>query len=64
MIFSPFVSSMKNLLGGKNAIILGFFMMVATSAGLGLISLIGYPINFLCAGVITRFLQGAGFVLL
>jgi hypothetical protein len=43
MIFSPFVGTFKNIIGGKNSIIAGFLMMIATSFGLGMLSLIPYP---------------------
>ena len=64
MIFSPFVGTLKSKIGGKNSIICGFFMMIATSIGLGMLSLIAYPDNFKYAGVMIRFLQGVGYVFL
>lgn len=56
MIFSPFIGTIKNRIGAKNSILAGFFMMIATSFGLGMLSLIDYPEQFKYAGVVTRFL--------
>jgi len=56
MIFSPFVGKVKNKIGGKTSIIIGFIVMIATSIGIGMLSLIPYQQQFKYAGVAARFL--------
>jgi hypothetical protein len=43
MMFSPLAGAFKSRIGGKNLILVGFFLMTATSFGLGMLSLINYP---------------------
>jgi hypothetical protein len=40
MMFSPLAGSIKNKIGGKNVILFGFLIMIATSFGLGMLSFI------------------------
>ena len=63
-MFSPLAGSIKSRIGGKNLILFGFFLMIATSFGLGMLSFIRYPGYFAYTGVAIRFFQGAGYVLL
>jgi hypothetical protein len=56
MIFSTVNGVIKNKIGAKNSIILGFIQMTITSFGLGMLSLIKYPEYFKIAGIIIRFL--------
>lgn len=42
-MFSPLAGTIKNRIGGKNLILVGFFLMIATSFGLGMLSFIRYP---------------------
>ena len=64
IIFAPFNAMIKNKIGTKNAIIFGFFMLTATTFGLGAISRISDPHLFKYIAVILRFFQGQGDVLL
>ena len=43
MIFSPFNGAIKNKIGGKNAIIIGFLIVTLTSFSLGLLTYFKYP---------------------
>lgn len=58
LIFAPVNGPIKNYLGAKNAIIIGFFVLTITTLGLGLISLIDNPGTFYILALILRFFQG------
>lgn len=55
IIFAPFNSCIKNKIGSKNSIILGFIMMGLTTFGLGLITLINSSTLFVYTAIILRF---------
>ena len=64
IIFAPLNGTIKNWLGAKNTIIVGFFMLTLTTAGLGLISYIKDAQYFFYSAMVLRFFQGQGDVLL
>lgn len=56
IIFAPFNGYIKNFLGTKNSIVIGFTMVTFTCVGLGLIANFDNPRSFLYAAVTLRFL--------
>ena len=64
VLFAPFCSSIKNRLGTKNTILLGFFLLVITTIGLGYIAEINDAIKFETFAISLRFVQGFGDILL
>ena len=64
IIFAPFNGTIKNYLGSKNTIIIGFTMLTATTFGLGLMALITDPYMFIPVACVLRFFQGQGDILL
>jgi MFS family permease len=63
-MFAPFNSAIKNKIGAKNLILLGFFLLTTTTVGLGAISMINDPHDFKYMAVSLRFLQGTGDVMI
>lgn len=63
-MFAPFNAWIKNKLGAKNTILVGFVMITITTFGLGLIHYIEDADTFLYTALTLRFLQGFGDVLL
>ena len=63
-MFAPFNAWIKNKLGAKNTILVGFVMITFTTFGLGLIHYIEDADTFLYTALTLRFLQGFGDVLL
>lgn len=63
-MFAPFNAYIKNKLGAKNTLLIGFFLITVTTYGLGLLSLIDNSDTFLYTALILRFFQGQGDVLL
>jgi len=55
IIFAPFNSFIKNKIGSKNSIILGFIMMGITTCGLGLLALINSSNLFVFIAIVLRF---------
>lgn len=64
MIFAPINAPIKNYLGAKNAIIIGFGILTTTTILLGLISQISNPDAFYWTALVLRFVQGQGDTLL
>lgn len=64
IVFAPFNSLIKNALGAKNTIILGFFLLTLTTFALGVVSLISNATIFKYVAVVVRFFQGLGDILL
>jgi len=60
MIFAIFNSTLKNLLGTKNFIVLGFFLLTITIAGLGIIANVEDSGTFVALALVLRFIMGAG----
>ena len=58
LIFAPFNSVIKNFIGSKNTILIGFALMTITTFGLGWISLIKNSQAFKYSAVFIRFFQG------
>ena len=61
---APFNAAIKNYLGAKNNILLGFSLMTATTFGLGLISALSSPSDFYYVAMVLRFFQGQGDVMI
>ena len=55
VMFAPFCSKIKNSLGTKNTILIGFFLLVITTIGLGLIAILNDSIAFLSCAIGMRF---------
>lgn len=55
MIFAPFNSIIKNKLGAKNAVLLGFSLLTLTTFGLGAIANLTEPHVFKYIAVGLRF---------
>lgn len=64
IIFAPFNAMIKNKLGSKNAIVIGFGILTITTYGLGAVSYVTDPHMFKWIAVVLRFFQGQGDVLL
>jgi len=64
VIFSPFNSLIKNWLGTKNTIVIGLFLVMISTGGLGAIAHIynGNQFRYIALGL--RFIQGAGDIML
>ena len=58
IIFAPFNALIKNKVGTKNAILLGFVIATITTFGLGAIANVKDPQTFKFIAVGLRFLQG------
>ena len=55
IFFAPLNTMVKNRIGSKNTIIFGFFLMTATTFGLGLIGLYDNPLYFKYTAIALRF---------
>ena len=55
LIFAPINGTIKNYLGAKNAIVIGFAILTITTIGLGLISLIHEGSKFYGLALFLRF---------
>ena len=55
IIFAPFNALIKNKLGAKNAIVVGFFLLTITTYGLGAIARVKNPRLFKYIAVALRF---------
>ena len=55
IVFAPFNSVVKNKIGSKNTILIGFFLMCSTTFGLGCLAYIKDPMTFIIIGVLLRF---------
>ena len=64
IIFAPFNGSIKNWLGSKNTIVVGFILLTVTTVGLGLIANITDPTTFKIVACTIRFFQGQGDIML
>lgn len=64
ILFAPFNACIKNRMGSKNTIILGFIVLTLTTFLIGGMKFITSPRLFLWTSCILRFLQGAGDVIL
>lgn len=64
IVFAPFNAVIKNRLGSKNAIILGFLFLSGTTFGIGLLADMPVADEFKYTGMALRFFQGAGDILL
>ena len=64
ILFAPFNSAIKNRIGAKNLILLGFFLLTSTTIGLGAIALVTAPHDFKYLAVTLRFFQGTGDVMI
>jgi len=56
ILFAPFSSSIKNCIGSKNTVVLGFLLMAMSSLGLGLTSYFSDATLFIYFRVFLRFL--------
>lgn len=64
LIFAPINGTIKNFLGAKNAIIIGFSILTVTTFGLGAVIHIKNPFYFKYTANALRFMQGQGDTLL
>ena len=64
IVFAPFNSIIKNALGSKNTIVIGFFLLTITTFALGWIAAISNAQTFKYVAVVVRFFQGLGDILL
>ena len=64
VIFAPFNSVIKNKLGAKNAVLVGFGLLTISTFGLGAISNFTDPHLFKYFAVGLRFIQGQGDIML
>lgn len=55
IIFAPLNAKIKNTIGAKNAILLGFIFLTTTTIGLGMISALSDPQSFKWVAIILRF---------
>jgi MFS family permease len=62
LLFSPLTAYIKNKIGSKNTISMGFVLITITTYCLGLITYIDDPFTFFVCGNIVRFIQGVGSV--
>ena len=60
LIFAPMNSCIKNKIGAKNTILLGFTVLTLTTFGLGFIARFDDPVVFSALGLVFRFLMGFG----
>lgn len=60
IIFAALNSTLKNVMGTKNFIVLGFSLLTSTIIGLGFITHITDPTTFKMIAIILRFIMGAG----
>jgi MFS family permease len=64
VIFAPFNSIIKNKLGAKNAVLVGFTLLTLATFGLGAIANFTDPHTFKYFAVALRFIQGQGDIML
>lgn len=64
LIFATVNGPIKNFLGAKNAIIIGFLIITGCSIGLGFLDRIHDPTTFRIVALVLRFIQGQGDTLL
>ena len=64
IVFAPFNAYIKNKLGSKNTMLIGFFIITISSFGLGVIAVFDHSSTFLYSALTLRFFQGQGDVLL
>ena len=64
VIFAPFNSVIKNKLGAKNAVLVGFCFLTCATFGLGAIANFNDPHLFKYFAVGLRFIQGQGDIML
>jgi len=64
VIFAPFNSVIKNKLGAKNAVLVGFGFLTLATFGLGAIANFSDPHLFKYFAVGLRFIQGQGDIML
>ena len=64
IVFAPFNALIKNWLGSKNTILVGFLLMTATTFGLGALGYVNDATTFKYVGIVLRFFQGQGDILL
>ena len=64
IIFAPFNGAIKNMLGSRNSMIVGFAMVTITTFMLGMVQDIHHPKTFMYVACTLRFFQGQGDVLL
>jgi MFS family permease len=55
VIFAPFNALIKNACGAKNTILIGFILLSASTAGLGLIANVKTPRTFKYLAIMLRF---------
>lgn len=56
IIFAPFNGSIKNALGAKNTIIIGFALLTISTVGLGYIEVFKDPETFKILAILLRFI--------
>jgi MFS family permease len=64
IVFAPFNAFIKNKMGSKNTMIIGFFLITVTTLGLGAIEHFDHSAQYLYSALALRFFQGQGDVLL
>ena len=64
IIFAPVNSKIKNCIGGKNTILLGFLLLTVTTFGLGAIARFEDPYWFKYLAIGLRFFQGQGDIMI
>ena len=64
IVFAPINSIIKNFLGAKRTILVGFFVLTTTTLGLGFMAYIEDANIFKWTGLIIRFAQGQGDIML
>ena len=60
MLFAALNSTLKNILGTKNFIALGFTLLTSTILGMGVITHIHDATTFKWLALMLRFIMGAG----
>lgn len=58
IVFAPINASIKNSLGSKNTILIGFILMTLTTFGMGMIANFNDANAFKYTALVLRFLQG------
>ena len=64
IVFAPLNSMIKNVIGSKNTIVIGFFFSTITNFSLGWITVIKNAQMFKYIAVLVRFFQGLGDILI
>ena len=64
VIFSPFISKIKNRIGTKNTILLGLTLTMGSTMGLGYLAIIKQSSKFKYISLALRFVQGAGDIII